>query len=341
MVPTWSLDLFRLSPLPLTIKNLLQPLHEVDRFRVSQACAAREAFIQFCGGNQTTHTLSDVSAMIEQFEKWRTFVRSLIQSKCLISSSAPILFQWKDCTLDGRFDVYTNPCAVFELAMSAVCASTLKIKAAVVILTRGAATPKDAATFTIGAITDIHEAKTELKKWTNVVQRAQMPCCLLPGGLESIQTFCEAWRCIAFAAAARSTQAIAVEAECYASASECLNVARRMTVALPCVQWRNELRGLEERCRAACAIAMGETVPKKCAGAGAALGTMRHVLKTMEYIDETQRTKLQALVESVDRDNKSIYYEKETLAYVTTFNMPAVDTATMASKLATLQIQFM
>ena len=358
MVPTLPLETFNLSALPITIKEHLQPLHEVDRFRVAQACAAREAFVQFCCRSQITQTVTDVKSMIEQLEKWRTFIRSLLQSKNLITSSRPILFQWKDCALDGRFDVYTNPCTVFELAMSAVCSAILKTKYAFLILTRGAATPRDAAVFTVGAITDIQEAKTELKRWTNVVRRAQMPCCLLPGGLESIQTFCEAWRCIAFAAAARGisvvphqegsvgkpkkeTQAIGVEAECYSSASECLNVARRMTVGLPCVKWRNELRGLEERCRAACAIAMGECVPQKCAGAGAALGTIRHVLKEMQHIDTAQRTKLEALALSVERDNKTIYYEKETIAYATTFSMPVLDTSAAVSKLATIEVQFM
>ena len=244
MIPTFTKDLFVLAPISLDLLNILQPVNEVDRLHLSQACVARDAFVRFCNMDVGHHTLSELKSVTARLDVWRCFWRSTLfpeDSEGRVtapSSTIPVIFKWKDCVLDGRFDVYTSSCMVFEAAMSHVSAAIIKVQTAAVALQSGGLEPRDVGKLTANALVDMHEAKVVLKRWTDVIPRAQLPTVLLPGGLESCEAFIQAWRCIAFAQGAHSQQGYTTEAECYVSASVCVDVAKRVTASLPCTQWR-------------------------------------------------------------------------------------------------------
>ena len=233
-----------LAPIPLDVMNLLQPVNEVDRLHLSQACVARDAFVRFCNMDTGQHTFSELKSATARLDVWRRLWRSIFLTEdserrvVAPSSTIPIVFKWKDCVLDGRFDVYTSSCMVFEVAMIHVSAAIIKVQTAAVALQSGGLEPREVAKLMVNALVDMQEAKVVLKRWTDVIPRAQLPTVLLPGGLESCEAFIQAWRCIAFAQGAHSQQGYTTEAECYVSASVCVDVAKRVTASLPCTQWR-------------------------------------------------------------------------------------------------------
>ena len=59
--------------------------------------------------------------------------------------------------------------------------------------------------------------------------------------------------------------------------------------------------------------------------AGTALGTIRHVIKTLPRISDLQKERLQELQTKLTQDNERIYFATEEVAFPEKFEMPTVD----------------